>query len=110
MKKVVSLSLFGEESRYAAFVPAVVRAFFVIFPKGEGWSLRLHHDDCLYWSNLGAELHEMQVSGIVDLRYMGRKPQLCWGMLWRLAPVFDEDVDVVFCRDLDALPMPRDRE
>lgn len=109
MKKVISLALFGEDNRYSQFLPAVIRAHHTLFPREEGWILRIHHDEHVYTDKFGAMLHGLETRGLIELRYMGSGVPLCKAMLWRLAPLFDPEVEVTFCRDLDALPTPRDR-
>lgn len=103
MRKVISIALFGEGDKYAQYLPAFVRAHHNLFPAREGWELRVHVDDRV--SDL---LISYAKADLIEIMLMGKAP-LTKAMLWRMAPVFDTDVDFVFCRDLDAIPMPRDR-
>jgi hypothetical protein len=41
---------------------------------------------------------------------MGKAETLCGAMLWRLIPVWEDDVGLVVSRDVDSLPMHRDRK
>ena len=105
MKKVVSIALFGERyTEYAKYLPAFVRAHLNIFPD---WKLIIHCDrryDPPF-------IHRFYATGLVSI--VTRDPaMLCTSMLWRMSPVFPgfaEDAEYVFCRDIDSLPMPRDR-
>lgn len=106
--KVVSLVLFGSGDKYGQYLRAFVRAHLNLFPQSEEWSLRVHVDDIVRDGEYGAYLKRLESAGLVETRNMGSAP-LTAAMLWRLAPVFDPAVDYVFCRDLDACPMPRDR-
>ncbi len=108
MKKVISLALFGDGTRYAAYTPAFVRAHLTLFPQAEGWELRVHHDDHLDSTEGGRLLRALAARGLVRLVAMGEAP-LTRAMLWRMTPVWDPEVDYVFARDIDALPTPRDR-
>lgn len=102
MKKVISIALFGEGDKYSRYLPAFVRAHLNLFPIEEGWKLRVHWDGDYY------KLQKYHFAGLIEARHMESAP-LTKAMLWRLDPVFDPSVDFVFCRDLDAPPMPRDR-
>lgn len=108
MKKVVSIALFGEGSKYGQYLSSFVCAHLNIFPIGEGWKLRVHYDDKIMSSKKGDFLRALNWDGLIEIDYRGTAP-LCRAMLWRLAPIFDETVSHVFSRDLDAIPMPRDR-
>lgn len=108
MKRVVSYALFGENTRYAQFLPAVLRAHHALFSKSQGWELRIHLDDNALGTKYGAVLESLAREGLVELRWMRMAP-LCRAMMWRLAPLWDDEVEVTFCRDIDALPTPRDR-
>lgn len=107
MKKIVSIALFGPGDSYAQYSPSWVRAHLNLFPLRDGWMLRAHLgadiDD--KWKNFFVALAG---KGMVELVTMEKDP-LTRAMLWRMHPVFDPSVDYVFCRDIDALPMPRDR-
>jgi hypothetical protein len=113
MRAVLSYSLFGKDTPYARFLPAVVRANLALFPAEEGWVMRIHHDEHLDALPYGPVLRKLEAKGTIELRRMRVSTELptplCVAMMWRIAPLFDKSVDVVFCRDLDALPTPRDR-
>lgn len=108
MTKVVSIALFGDGLKYAKFTASYVRAHLNVFPIEQGWKLRVHYDDKILSSKTGDFLRALNWDGLIEIDYRGTAP-LCRAMLWRLAPVFDDKVSHVFCRDLDAVPMPRDR-
>lgn len=104
MRKVVSIALFGKDTRYAQYLGAFVRAHLTLFPQNEDWELRVHVDEY----NAGGFLGALEKKGLIRLVRCESAP-LTKAMLWRMKPVFDETVDYVFCRDIDALPTPRDR-
>lgn len=108
MKKIVSIALFGDENKYGNGLRAFVLAHLNLFPLDEGWMLRVHLSDSVYAGRRGQFLRRMAALGLLEVRAMGEAP-LTKAMLWRMAPVFDKNVDYVFCRDLDCCPMPRDR-
>lgn len=107
MKKVISLALFGEGDRYAQYLPSFVRAHANIFPVEEGWQLCIHVDR-LVAATYGALLQRYEEAGILAITKMESAP-LAKAMLWRMAPIFHMAAGYVFCRDIDAVPMPRDR-
>lgn len=109
MTKVYSTALFGTGDKYAQYLPAFVLGALNLFPQNEGWSVHIHVDDDLIDTKIGSMLACLFGAGVIELRI--RKPApLTKAMLWRMAPVFEEpNAEFVFCRDLDAPPMPRDR-
>ncbi len=110
MKKVISIALFGEKHEaYAQYLPSFVLAHLNIFPIEQGWRLRVHVDNAVNESRWGRLLSRLQSRGALDVTHMQEPAVLTRAMLWRMAPVFHTDAGYVFCRDLDALPMPRDR-
>jgi hypothetical protein len=116
MRKVISLALFrpaeGEHRHdnahhyFPRFLPALIRAARVIFP---GWEIVIHHDDTSINCYYGSTLRLMHERGLVRMVYCGPTAALCHAMLWRMYPVIDGSADYVLCRDLDSLPMPRER-
>lgn len=106
--KVVSIAVFGEGDKYAQYLPSFVIAHLNLFPISEGWALRVHTDRIVDENKYGLLLRRLVSQGLIKLESMG-PAILTKAMLWRMAPVFDAEVDYVFCRDLDACPMPRDR-
>lgn len=109
MKKVISLALFGTGDSYSQYVRAFIRAHLNLFPIDQGWFLRVHYDDVMLATSTGNLLRHYAWDSLIELRHMGESKGKCHSMVWRLNPVFDEDVSHVFSRDLDAIPMPRDR-
>lgn len=108
MKKVVSIALFGAGEEYSKYFPAWVRAFLNLHYADEGWRLRVHCDAAAANTACGRTITRLAAKGLIDVAFMGQAP-LCKAMLWRLSPVFEKDTEYVWCRDLDCLPMPRDR-
>lgn len=108
MKKLISIALFGAGEKYAQYLPAFVRAHLNLFPIKEGWRLRIHYDNLVQNNFYGALISRLVSAHLVEAEFMGEAP-LTLAMLWRMAPVFGDDARYVFCRDLDACPMPRDR-
>lgn len=119
MRKVISTALFGESAGrvpdkthyggewYGAYLGSFVRAALNIFPRSEGWEVHIYADIQTATSNV--LLGRLAERGLIGLGVASGPVIHTRSMLWRLIPVFDPEVDYVFCRDLDALPMPRDR-
>jgi hypothetical protein len=120
MKKVCSYALFrhaasGYESDrcgdsrgrfFLNFMPCLIRAHHLFF---EGFELWIHHDDRIMEAPYYPAMKRMHEAGILKLIPMGTAQTLCGSMLWRLNPLFDPEVKHVVCRDVDSLPMSRDR-
>ena len=112
-RRVVSLSCFGDYQtapehwqRMPAYLRCFVLAHHALFP---GYELVIHHDDAIYRSNWGDALHGLARRGLVRLVYMRDDDPRCLAMLWRLRPCWDNDVESVWCRDLDSIPTWLDR-
>lgn len=104
-KKVVSYSVFGSDCFYWCNVPVVLAVHHLLMPD---WELRLHHDGRLEVHPYGKALRRASENGLLKLVRCNAAPSTL-SMLWRLQPLWDEDVEVVACRDIDSLPCPRDR-
>jgi hypothetical protein len=104
LKNVISYALFGEDPRYWGSVRGVVWAHHHLFP---GWELRVYHDHCL--PKLGQLLLKYRRAGLVTLVNEGATPPFVKGSLWRFKPIWDPSVNYVLTRDIDSLPMVRDR-
>ncbi len=108
--KVVSISVFGDNDKYLAPLPSFVLAHLNLFPLVDNWGLRVYVDNKLYRSDkYGVFLRGLDVKGLIELCVEEDGAPLCKAMLWRMAPAFDQHVDYTFCRDVDCVPMPRDR-
>lgn len=118
MRKAVSIALFGDATRkdgsgqnYHRYLPTFVLAHANLFPRVEGWELHVHVDNTTLNGPYGRMLLRMAEADLLNVRSHG-SAILTRAMLWRMTPVFAV-VDApyyVFPRDIDALPMPRDRE
>jgi hypothetical protein len=106
MKKVISTALFG--TKYSHYLAAFVRGTLNLFPREEGWEIRIFIDDVVANNQYGEFLYYLEERDLVETQRMG-SAEYTKAMLWRMVPVFDPNVDYVFCRDIDAAPMPRDR-
>lgn len=106
MKKVLATALFGRDEEYEQYLRAWLRGALNLFPAQDDWTIFLAVDD-MTADRYARFFERLRTAGLVEVRSFGSAP-LCQAMLWRMAPVF-EPTDVVFCRDIDAPPMPRDR-
>ena len=74
-----------------------------------GCEMRVHHDEHVtklpYWKSM----ERLAQEGLVTLIGPLPSQDLCKAMLWRMKPVFEPGNPVVICRDVDSVPMPRDR-
>jgi hypothetical protein len=102
---VVSYCIFGEEDRYWGGLRAIIRAHHNLCA---GWEMRVHHDEAVHGPK-GDLLRRYAAHGLVRLVDCGKNEQVCRSMLWRLKPIWDEAVEYVFCRDMDSLPLPKER-
>jgi hypothetical protein len=120
VKKILSYSFFRHEASayesercgvargifFVNYLQALVRAHHYSWP---GWELWIHHDDRAKEFAYFGCLMSMAVSGLLRLIDCGKAETLCGSMLWRMKPVWDLEAGWVVCRDVDSLPMPRDR-
>ena len=108
MKKVYATALFGDGDKYAQYFYAWLLGALNLFPVSEGWQVFIAVDKLAMerFVDLFDLLHR---EGLLKFRVFSAAPK-CKAMLWRAAPVFDTfGPEYVFCRDMDAPPMPRDR-
>ena len=89
------------------FIKLLVYAHYAAF---RGWELVIHHDDRVTAFDDFKFLDRCHDAGLLRLVYMGKANTLCGSMLWRMRPIWDSDADIVVCRDVDSLPMDRDRK
>jgi hypothetical protein len=106
--------------QFEQFLSMLVRAHWCVW---RGWSMRIHIDDHIktlpYYKTLcrmaATELayrfedDPLRVATLIDLVHCGPAKPLCQSMLWRMTPVFQGQDKIVLCRDVDSVPMPRDR-
>lgn len=110
MKKVISYSLFQ--------MPNVERWLFYVYFRGIVWNAKMNkaiYPDWITHIEVDAKTFSefnnifFGLKDIYGCEITVNPPaSLCKGMLWRLKPVFDEDVEVVLFRDSDALTTYRE--
>lgn len=105
MRKLASYSLFGDRPLYWNSLRGLVWAHHNLFP---GWELRIYHDSSLE-KEQGKLAHAYAASNLVNLVFAEENKQPCRSMLWRLKPLWDDDVEWVLARDIDSLPTGKDR-
>jgi hypothetical protein len=91
---------------FANFLPTLLRAFYANYPE---WELRIHHDENLALFPYGKVVFKLAEWGKLKVVDMGKAERLCESMMWRLKPLWDPDANIVVCRDVDSLPMPREK-
>lgn len=104
--RVNSYSIFGPN--YYGACAMIVRAHHALY--GEGWQLRIHHDHHIDSAHYGRVLKVLQAEGLVKLLHVPGPTWKCLGMLWRMLPLWDYEVEYSFCRDGDSLLTPRERK
>lgn len=110
MKKVISYSLFwmGKDEHsllYSNGIKAICRAHHSVFP---GWEWRIYHDGTIGADRTAKILPAYEKAGLVKLVDIGAQTSICKAMISRMRPVWDTDVQITLCRDMDSLPTPRD--
>jgi len=114
--RVISYSLFGygkdkaencfEFNCYLRGLMVNIRLQRLLFPD---WRIRVHLDKQTYegfkrfWELLSEDVH----TNAIDIVICEDAP-LTKAMLWRLKPMFDENVEVFICRDIEAPLMYKD--
>lgn len=108
--KIISYSLFGDTDSFE--FPFYLRGFYfnlrmnqLIYPS---WQTSLHVSTEVYdrYQNL---LHELWIAMPFFTHIMPPAPK-CEAMLWRLLPMYREDVTHVICRDADAITTYREAQ
>jgi hypothetical protein len=94
---------------FDGFIPSVVRAFRAAW--APEWELWIHTDLRVQELPSFAFLKKCYSAGMLHIMPSGEAQTLCGSMLWRVDPILRCDrVDWVVCRDVDSLPMHRDRK
>lgn len=101
---VVSYCIFGERDLYWDSAPAVVRAHHNLFPSWEMW---VYQDDLT--AQRGPFLRRCADHGLIKLIDCGKSEKVGVSALWRFKPIWEPGVDYMLSRDIDSLPLPKDR-
>lgn len=124
---VNSFSAFGEQrNKYLDLFDVILRQHYVLYPSlNYDWKLYLmtdkpFTDDERYCTNSsgnggysGKTINRFAEEKIIELRVINptdkleTQPISGIGMLWRMLPIWENDVNYVFCRDLDSILTPR---
>jgi len=96
----------GRGRFFIGMLSTVIRAHRHVW---DGWELRIHHDDRVREYPEWDAIERLAQEQFLSLVYVGKSETLCGSMLWRMKPMFDPSVEWFVCRDVDSLPMHRDR-
>lgn len=122
MSKIVSLSFFRHDKSgyetpasgtsqgifFSNYIRSIVHAFWAVW--GGEYTLEIAHDDRVKDKREFKFLLALWSKGLVKLRDCGEAKTLCGSMLWRIDPIFNPEVELLICRDIDSLFMPRDKK
>lgn len=110
--KIIAYSLFSHPSAREFERRAYIRGLYwnfrmntMIYPE---WKTHLEIDRSTYTEF--QELFDWLAVRGMGLSVNDYSPELCEGMLWRMKPVFFQDVSHVLCRDADALTTYREAQ
>lgn len=101
---VVSYCIFGERDLYWQSAPAVVRAHHNLFPSWEMW---VYQDDIT--AQRGPFLRRCAERNLIKLIDCGKSEKVGISALWRFKPIWHPEVEYMLSRDMDSLPLPKDR-
>lgn len=103
---ISSYCVFGDLNvpRYWGAIRGIVWAHHHIFP---GWELRIYHDNLV--EKHGQALKRYHHAGLVNAVPCGETPPIGVGALWRYKAIWDQAAEYVLTRDIDSLPLVRDR-
>jgi hypothetical protein len=98
-KNVISAVLFGTEGRYWFNVPQCIISNLLMYPE---FTFRLHISKSCQDYKLYPMLEKLKETGrfellVLDRTYSGLEPTT-----WRIMPLYDEDVQILICRDIDS--------
>lgn len=98
---VSSYALFGSNPSYWNNIALVIKAHKAIVPQ---WGIYIFHDSNINTIRSAQKLIDLQKDGHIKLIQVDDNTPRCKAMLWRMLPVWDDEVDYVFCKDADTLP------
>jgi hypothetical protein len=106
--RVVSYALWGDNPLYWNGFEALVKGHHAVWP---GWEMRIHYDDSIAGNPYQLLAYHLDVEGLIRLVHAGERcgERMARGMLWRMKPIWSEQVEVCVCRDADAVPVIADR-
>lgn len=106
MKNVISTTLFDEHARYQPYLPAAIRAHHNLF---RGWVYRIYHDHLLDAGPYGRALRALAERGLVELSFVSSEIMIEKALLWRMLPLWDDEVERFILRDIDMVACYRER-
>ena len=104
--KIISYAIFGNNENYWKYFPAMIRANLFLY---KNWQIKIYHSNTINNCYYGKTLLAMADAGMISLKNMGEDDLHCKSMLWRMQPMWENDVECFLCRDIDALPTGRER-
>lgn len=94
MKKILSLSLWGNNPKYTIGAIHNIKLAQELYPD---WIVRIYCD------NIAHECIIDKIGDFNNFEFLVQKPAGDWnGMLWRFLPAIEKDVDIMISRDCDS--------
>ncbi len=102
MKKVISYCLFGDAPRYWSQIPSVLICNRSLHPLHH---IRFYLDKNCYNNKLFKLIQDITVEDpFIQYQIQDQLSIQTSGTCWRMKPLWDKDVSIVHCRDMDAIP------
>jgi len=108
MKKLLSYALFGTEGRYWNQIPYLMIANAATYPN---FHMRFYVQKDLVNYNLFPLLSEPEkLFDNIEIEIMDESIHGTKQTIWRMKPIWEDDVDYLFCRDLDYIVTEMERK
>lgn len=106
--KIISFSLFGHEDRYWHSLPMCISSHMIAYPD---YTLKIYlsedaitHPGYSFLKQLSSTTNRLKLQ-IVNGPYKGTEPTT-----WRMKPMWEDGVEIFFCRDIDSAPTTEEKK
>ena len=108
MKKLLSYILFGDEGRYWNNIPFVIIANSFIY---SDFHMKFFvHEACVKHPFFPLLRESAKEFSNIDLEIINQPAERTKLTIWRMKPLWENDADFLFCRDLDYAPTDLERK
>ncbi|MEK0336341.1 MAG: hypothetical protein QQN41_02780 [Nitrosopumilus sp.] len=108
MKKVLSYVLFGNEGRFWNGIPYILIANTATYP---GFHMKFYvHKDCVNHVLFPLLSEPEKVFDNIEIEIIDEPIQGTKFTIWRMKPLWEKDIDYLFCRDLDYIVTETERK